>query len=207
MSHETDSVLRELVDGPPANSLAAARQRFVGIAERAGLVDVAYAIEDSPFGPILLAATELGLVMVSLPGQEPDSALRRLAAEVSPRVVEAPARLDEVRRELDLYFAGSLRDFDLALDWQLTSGFRRRVLRSTARIPYGETRNYTEMARSAGNERAQRAAGSALGANPIPIVVPCHRVLRAGGALGGYGGGPAMKEALLRLEGALADPW
>ncbi|MGZ8666627.1 MAG: methylated-DNA--[protein]-cysteine S-methyltransferase [Solirubrobacterales bacterium] len=201
MNTKSNGVLRELVEGPPEDSLAAARERFAGLAEEAGLIDVAYSIEDSPFGPILLAATELGLVMVSLPGYEPDSALERLALQVSPRVVEAPARLDEARRELDLYFSGRLREFDLPLDWQLSTGFRRRVLRATARIPYGETRSYTEMARSAGNERAQRAAGSALGSNPIPIVVPCHRVLRSGGALGGYGGGLAMKEALLELEG------
>ena len=204
MKRKADDVLRELVEGPPADSLEAARGRFVGLADDAGLLDVAYAHEDSPFGPILLAATELGLVMVSLPAGDPDSALQRLSSEVSPRVVEAPARLDQARRELDLYFAGRLREFDLALDWQLSTGFRRKVLRATARIPYGETRSYTEMARSAGNERAQRAAGTALGANPIPIVVPCHRVLRTGGALGGYGGGLAMKEALLELEGSIA---
>ncbi len=203
MSGKADGVLRDLVEGPPSGSVAAARARFIGLAEEAGLVDVAYATEDSPFGPILLAATEWGLVTLSLPNHEPDSALERLASEISPRVVEAPARLDRVRRELDLYFAGRLRQFDLPIDWQLTTGFRRKVLRATARIPYGETRSYTEMARTAGSERAQRAAGSALGANPIPIVVPCHRVLRAGGALGGYGGGLPMKEALLRLEGAL----
>jgi methylated-DNA-[protein]-cysteine S-methyltransferase len=202
MSTEPNGVLRELVEGPPDDSLAAARERFAGLAAEAGLIDVAYATEDSPFGPILLAATELGLVMVGLPGNEPESALERLASQVSPRVVEAPARLDEARRELDLYFAGRLREFDLPLDWQLSTGFRRRVLRATARIPYGETRSYTEMARSAGNERAQRAAGSALGSNPIPIVVPCHRVLRTGGALGGYGGGLPMKAALLELESA-----
>ncbi len=201
MNTNSDKVLRELVEGPPEDSLAAARERFAGLAEEAGLIDVAYATEDSPFGPILLAATELGLVMLSLPGVDPDSALERLAVEVSPRVIESPARLDGARRELDLYFAGRLRDFDLPLDWQLSHGFRRRVLRATARIPYGQTRSYTEMARSAGNERAQRAAGSALGSNPIPIVVPCHRVLRTGGALGGYGGGVAMKQALLELEG------
>ena len=206
MNRHPDSVLRDLVDGPPPDSVAAARERFVGLAGQAGLLDVAYAIEDSPFGPILLATTDLGLVMVGLPNLEPDTALQRLSTEVSPRVVEAPARLDEARRELDLYFAGRLRDFDLRLDWQLIRGFRGRVLRATARIPYGQTRSYTEMARSAGNERAQRAAGSALGSNPIPIVVPCHRVLRSGGTLGGYGGGLPMKEALLRLEGALSDP-
>ena len=200
-------MLRDLVDGAarPTRSRRPASASSGSPTERASL-DVAYAIEDSPFGPILLATTDLGLVMVGLPNLEPDTALQRLSAEVSPRVVEAPARLDEARRELDLYFAGRLRDFDLRLDWQLTRGFRGRVLRATARIPYGQTRSYTEMARSAGNERAQRAAGSALGSNPIPIVVPCHRVLRAGGTLGGYGGGLPMKEALLRLEGALSDP-
>jgi methylated-DNA-[protein]-cysteine S-methyltransferase len=202
MSDRRDSVLRELVEGPPASSVVAARERFAGLAEREGLVDVAYSIEDSPFGPILLAGTGLGLVMLGLPNLEPESALQRLSADVSPRVIEAPARLDRARRQLNLYFAGRLREFDLPLDWQLSSGFRRRVLRATARIPYGETRSYTEMARGAGNERATRAAGSALGSNPIPIVVPCHRVLRRGGALGGYGGGLPLKEALLELEGA-----
>ncbi|MGZ6340791.1 MAG: methylated-DNA--[protein]-cysteine S-methyltransferase, partial [Candidatus Limnocylindrales bacterium] len=109
-----------------------------------------------------------------------------------------------VRRQLDSYFEGALREFDLELDWELTRGFRRRVLRATSRIPYGQTRSYRQMATSAGNERAVRAAGTALGSNPIPIVVPCHRVLRTGGALGGYGGGLPMKEALLRLEGSLS---
>jgi methylated-DNA-[protein]-cysteine S-methyltransferase len=118
-------------------------------------------------------------------------------------VLEAPARLDPVRRELDLYFAGKLHDFDLPLDWQLSRGFRLEVLRQTVRIPYGSTLSYKQIAARAGSERAVRAAGSALGANPIPIVVPCHRVLRTGGALGGYGGGLPMKESLLRLEGAL----
>jgi methylated-DNA-[protein]-cysteine S-methyltransferase len=126
-----------------------------------------------------------------------------LADRVSPRVLEAPAQLDEVRRELNLYFEGKLDHFDLPLDWQLSKDFRRKVLRAIARIPYGQTRSYTQMATSAGNERAVRAAGTACGSNPIPIVVPCHRVLRTSGALGGYGGGLPMKEELLRLEGVL----
>jgi len=178
------------------------------LAERAaeeGLLDVAYATTDSPFGPLLLAATPRGLVRVGLPNQDADELLVDLAARVSPRVLEAPARLDEARRELDLYFEGKLTDFDLALDWQLSKDFRRRVLRAIARIPYGQTRSYTEMARRAGNERAVRAAGTACGSNPLPLVVPCHRVLRTGGALGGYGGGLPMKEDLLRLEGVLDD--
>lgn len=170
-----------------------------------GLLDVAYASADSPFGPLLLASTRRGLVRVGLPNQDPDRLLADLADRVSPRVLEAPAELDDVRRELDLYFEGRLDRFDLPLDWQLSSGFRRRVLRAIDRIPYGQTRSYTEMARKAGNERAVRAAGSACGSNPIPLVVPCHRVLRSGGALGGYGGGLAMKQGLLELEGVLGD--
>ena len=118
-----------------------------------------------------------------------------------PRVLEAPAELDEARRELDLYFEGKLDRFDLPLDWQLSEGFRLRVLHAIAAIPYGETRSYTEMATTAGNERAVRAAGTACGRNPIPLVVPCHRVLRSGGALGGYGGGLPMKQGLLRARG------
>jgi len=180
-----------------------ALQRFTARAEAEDLLDVAYARVDSPFGPLLLAATPRGLVRVSLPGYDPEEALADLATRVSPRVLEAPERLDEARRELDLYFDGKLTEFELAIDWQLTGGFRKRVQQAIARIPYGKTRSYTEMARSAGNERAVRAAGTACGSNPIPIVVPCHRVLRSGGALGGYGGGLPMKEGLLKLEGIL----
>jgi methylated-DNA-[protein]-cysteine S-methyltransferase len=177
--------------------------RFRAQAAEEGLLDVAYASMDSPFGPLLLAQTPRGLVRVGLPNQDSDELLTDLAARVSPRVLEAPAELDAVRRELDLYFAGKLDRFDLPLDWQLSGGFRRRVLRAINRIPYGQTRSYTEMARKAGNERAVRAAGTACGSNPIPLVVPCHRVLRTGGALGGYGGGLPMKQALLELEGVL----
>jgi len=176
------------------------------LAERAteeGLLDVAYTTTDSPFGPLLLASTPRGLVRVGLPNQDADQLLADLATRVSPRVLEAPVQLDLARRQLDLYFEGKLTEFDLPLDWRLSRDFRRRVLRSIARIPYGQTRSYTQMAKSAGNERAVRAAGSACGSNPIPLVVPCHRVLRTGGALGGYGGGLPMKEGLLRLEGVL----
>ncbi|HEV7615045.1 MAG TPA: methylated-DNA--[protein]-cysteine S-methyltransferase [Solirubrobacterales bacterium] len=176
------------------------------LAERAaneGLLDVAYTSADSPFGTLLLATTPRGLVRVGLPNQDDEALLAELAARVSPRVLEAAAPLDDARRELDLYFEGKLTEFDLPLDWRLSKDFRRRVLRAIARIPYGQTRSYTEMARSAGNERAVRAAGSACGSNPLPLVVPCHRVLRSGGALGGYGGGLPMKEGLLRLEGVL----
>ena len=175
------------------------------LADRAaaeGLLDVAYATVGSPFGPLLIAVTPRGLVRINLPAYDPEETLEELAARISPRVIEAPGRLDEVRRQLDLYFEGKLKEFDLPLDWQLSRDFRQRALRAIYRIPYGKTRSYTEIARSAGNERAVRAAGTACGSNPIPIVVPCHRVLRSGGALGGYGGGLPMKEALLEMERA-----
>lgn len=179
-------------------------ERLAARAEAEGLLDVAYASVDSPFGPLLLAATPRGLVRVNLPNYDPEETLAELAERVSPRLLEAPARLDAARRQLDLYFEGKLTEFELPLDWRLSKDFRLRALRAIARIPYGRTRSYAEIARSAGNERAVRAAGTACGSNPIPIVVPCHRVLRSGGALGGYGGGLPMKEALLELEGIAA---
>lgn len=183
--------------------MKASLRRLAARADAEGLLDVAYANLDSPFGTLLLAATPHGLVRVNLPNCDAEETLEELAAKVSPRVLEAPARLDQARRELDLYFAGKLTEFDLPIDWQLAHGFRGKVQRAIGQIPYGQTRTYTEMARSAGNERAVRAAGTACGSNPIPIVVPCHRVLRSGGGLGGYGGGLPMKEALLELEGVL----
>lgn len=181
-----------------ANELAA---EVIRRAEADNLADIAYTTADSPFGPLTLAATDEGLVTLGLPNLPTDEVLETLSARISPRILEAPDRLDEARRELDLYFEGHLRDFDVPLDWRLTKGFRRKVLDATARIPFGETRTYSEMARLGGSERAVRAAGSALGSNPIPIIVPCHRVLRTGGGLGGYGGGLELKEELLRLEG------
>jgi methylated-DNA-[protein]-cysteine S-methyltransferase len=173
-------------------------------AEGEGLLDVAYAEIDSPVGPLLAAATPRGLVRITFPVESHETVLEQLAATISPRVLESPAKLDETRRELDRYFEGKLQEFELPLDWQLTRGFYRKVLRATARIPYGQTRSYSEMAKHAGSPRAVRATGTALGSNPLPIIVPCHRVLRSGGALGGYGGGLDTKQALLELEGALA---
>jgi methylated-DNA-[protein]-cysteine S-methyltransferase len=174
---------------------------FVRRAQAEGLVDVAYAETDSPVGRLLLARTERGLARVTFVPEGSDDALHDLAERISPRVLEAPAQLDDARRELDEYFEGRRRDFDLPLDWSLTtSEFRRRVLERTAGIPYGETLTYRDVAAAAGNERAVRAAGTALGSNPIAIVVPCHRVLRTGGNLGGYGGGLDRKRFLLDLE-------
>lgn len=178
------------------------KRRVVAAAEAEDLIDVAYTSHDSPVGELLLAATRRGLVHVGFPIVDADLALATLANRISARVLESPARLDAARRELDEYFAGRRREFDLELDWQLTDGFRRRVLEATARIPFGDTSTYTAVAAAAGSPRAHRAAGSALGSNPLPVVVPCHRVLRLGGALGGYGGGLDIKQALLRLEGA-----
>lgn len=178
------------------------RERVASAAEEEGLLDVAYARADSPLGELLLAATPAGLVRVALPGQATDATLEVLARRVSPRILEHPGRLDQARREIEEYFEGRRRAFDLQLDWRLTGGFRRRVLEATARIPYGRTSTYAAMASAAGSPRAHRAAGSALGSNPLPLVVPCHRVLRSGGTLGGYGGGLPAKRLLLDLEGS-----
>ena len=182
---------------------AAVTARLATRAAEEGLLDISYCELDTPLGRLLVAATPRGLIRLGYPNVPLEDQLAALAAIVSPRVIEAPARLDPVRRQLDEYFEGSRRAFELALDWRLTRGFVQRVLREAARIPFGQTRSYREMAASAGNPRAFRAAGSALGANPIPIVVPCHRVLRTGGGLGGYGGGLEVKRRLLELEGAL----
>ncbi|MGZ4190339.1 MAG: methylated-DNA--[protein]-cysteine S-methyltransferase [Actinomycetota bacterium] len=187
---------------PVADAPDRAVARFVARAGKAGLVDVAYAPVDSPFGELIVAATPKGLVRIELAPARTDLVLEQLAETISPRVLEDPRRVDDVRRQLDEYFAGKRHTFELPLDWQLSHGFALRVLRATARIPYGRVSTYRAMAEKAGNVRATRAAGNALGGNPIPIVVPCHRVLRAGGGLGGYGGGLPMKEALLKLEGA-----
>lgn len=183
--------------------MKASLQRLAERADAEGLLDVAYAEVDSPFGTLLVAETPRGVVKLGLPNYDPDETLEEIAAKLSPRILEAPAKLDEARRQLDLYFEGRLTEFELPIDWRLTGGFRGKVQRAIDRIPYGQTRTYTEMARRAGNERAVRAAGTACGSNPIPIVVPCHRVLRSSGGLGGYGGGLPMKEALLKMEGVL----
>ena len=182
-----------------------AAARLVERAEEDGLVDVAYARADSPLGPLVVAATDRGLVRVAYTRYEGDEeVVAELARRVSPRALESPARLDPIRRELDEYFAGRRRRFQQPLDWRLVRGFNRAVLDATARIPFGATASYAEIAQRAGSLRAHRAAGNALNRNPLPIVVPCHRVLRTGGGLGGYGGGLEAKAFLLRLEGGLA---
>jgi len=188
---------------PPTGSAPAAaldRVRERALAE--GLLDVAYADIDSPLGPLLAARTPRGLASLKYEDDDRDAMLERLADRLSPRVLEAPARFDDVRRELDEYFAGKRERFDIALDLGLVRGpFGRRILEATAAIPFGAVSTYRGVAEAAGNVAAVRAAGNALGANPIPIVVPCHRVLRTGGTLGGYTGGLERKEHLLALEG------
>ena len=169
---------------------------------QSGPVDVAYTTFESPLGTLLLAASPTGLVRLAYDGPT-EAALGQLARLVSARVLEDPRRLDRARRQLDGYFGGRRTSFELPLDLRLAAGFRRRVLAAATGIPYGRVCTYREVAARAGNERAVRAAGTALGANPVPIVVPCHRVVRTGAGLGGYTGGLDRKTELLRLEGAL----
>jgi methylated-DNA-[protein]-cysteine S-methyltransferase len=202
---EGDAAATNGIGTATAASKEAARRAAQRLSERVserGLADISYAPVASPFGELLLAASEQGLLRLAFPEEDSDAVLERLAARVSPRIVEAPARLDPIRRELDEYFAGRRRAFELPLDWTLVGPFGRRVLGATAQIPYGRVSTYTEVATEAGSPRGSRAAGNALGANPIPIVVPCHRVLRGSGALGGYAGGLPRKQFLLELEGA-----
>ncbi len=175
-------------------------REFAARAEADGLLDIAYTTTDSPFGPLLLAATGDGLITVGLPELPFDPLLESLADKVSPRIIESPARLDTARRQLDAYFEGELTEFKLPLDWRLSHGFLLTARHVIASIPYGETLSYAEVAAEAGSPRAHRAAGTACSANPLPILVPCHRVLASSGALGGYGGGLPMKRALLDLE-------
>jgi methylated-DNA-[protein]-cysteine S-methyltransferase len=176
------------------------------LAQRAGaasLLDVAYAELDSPIGELVVFVTPRGLLRVKYADEPVDDVLADVAARVSPRILRAPSRTDAVRRELEGYFALRRRRFDLPIDWALVRGFAGSVLRETARIPFGDVRSYGQVAREAGSPRAARAAGNALGSNPIPIVVPCHRVLHADGGLGGYSGGLDRKRYLLALEGSL----
>jgi methylated-DNA-[protein]-cysteine S-methyltransferase len=174
------------------------RLTAAAITER--LVDVAWTTTDTPIGLLTLAATEAGLVRIDFGG--PEGALPELADKLGRRVIEAPARLDQPRRQLDEYFAGKRHDFDLPLDRSLSHGFRLQVLEELSTVPYGMVVSYRELAVRVGNPKASRAVGTAMATNPIPIVVPCHRVLRTGGALGGYGGGLPTKRWLLHLEGA-----
>ena len=198
---ELERRLARGTDGPAldADRLSAAlRDR----ATAEGLLDVAYGSMDSPLGELLVAVTPRGLVRVAYVREARDDVLAELADRVSPRVLRAPERTDAVRHELEEYFAGARHGFETPIDWSLVRGFAVGVLQATARVPFGQVTTYREVADAAGSPRAARAAGNALGSNPIPIVVPCHRVVHAGGGLGGYTGGLERKRFLLRLEGA-----
>jgi methylated-DNA-[protein]-cysteine S-methyltransferase len=196
-------IRKAMKNGAGAVDLDAAKRGLVERLGDEGLIDVAYARVDSPFGEMLVAKTDRGVIRVAFPHRPTDVLIEQLAEEISPRVLEAPARLDDVRRQLDEYFEGKRTDFDLPLDWRLTRGFQSKAIRQIAKIPYGRTLSYGEVAAKAGNPRAVRATGTACGANPLPPIVPCHRVIQASGAIGNYGGGPEMKKALLEMEGVL----
>lgn len=178
------------------------QSRLATSAEAEGLLDIAYRTVDSPVGSLLVAASDRGLMKVAFEVQDHDAVLASLASTVSPRILRAPARLDPVARQLDEYFAGTRRAFDLALDWRLSSGFRRQVLDHLTRIGYGSTESYAEVAAGAGSPRAVRAVGTACATNPLVVVVPCHRVVRSDGSAGGYAGGVEAKAVLLGLEAA-----
>jgi methylated-DNA-[protein]-cysteine S-methyltransferase len=200
----TDDIERRLTD-PAVPSLDVGRLRayLAAHAADAGLLDVAYGVLDSPLGPLTVMVTRRGLVRLSYGDEAIEAQLDELAGRISPRILEAPERTDAVRRQLDEYFEGNRRSFDLPIDWSLARGFASNVLRATARIPFGSVSSYRDIATAAGSPNAYRAAGNALGSNPIPIVVPCHRVLHSGGGLGGYTGGLDRKRRLLHLEGVL----
>lgn len=183
-------------------TLDALHDRLVETARRDGLLDVAYRTVHTPVGALLLAATGAGLVRVAYEREDFDAVLGTLAERLSPRILRGSARLDDAARQLDEYFAGHRRVFDLRLDHALSAGFRRTVQGWLPDIAYGHTATYGEVAAAVGNPKAVRAVGSACATNPLPVVVPCHRVLRSDGSLGGYVGGPDAKTTLLTLERA-----
>ncbi|WP_370962334.1 methylated-DNA--[protein]-cysteine S-methyltransferase [Amycolatopsis sp. cg9] len=187
--------LFELDPNPMHEKLAAA-------ADREGLLDVAYRTLDTPVGSLLLAATKQGLVKVAFDRQDHDAVLAELAAIISPRILRAPARLDPVVRQLDEYFTGGRHTFDVALDFRLARGFRLSVLEHLPEISYGHTESYAQVAAAAGSPKAVRAVGTACALNPLPVVVPCHRVVRSDGSYGQYAGGEEAKRVLLTMEAA-----
>ena len=185
-----------------ADTLSRLRDKLGLAAEAEGLLDIAYTTIDSPVGPLLLAATPRGLLRVAYDVEDHDRVLDTLSNRISPRVLRAPRRLDAAARELGEYFGGRRRVFDLPLDMSLSKGFRQLVQRHLPEIGYGQTRTYRQVAELVGSPQAVRAVGTACATNPLPVIVPCHRVLRADGTPGGYVGGPGAKQALLSLEAA-----
>jgi methylated-DNA-[protein]-cysteine S-methyltransferase len=177
-------------------------ERLAAAARAEGLLDVAYRTVDTPVGPLLLAATDLGLVRVAYASEDHDAVLQGLADRIGPRILLAPSRLEPVVQQLEEYFAGVRHTFDVPLDWRLSGGFRRIVLGHLPEIGYGHTASYAAVAQLAGNPKAIRAAATACAKNPLPVVVPCHRVIRSDGTVGRYLGGPDAKRTLLALEAA-----
>jgi methylated-DNA-[protein]-cysteine S-methyltransferase len=205
MTHAMEPEAEQLFGALPARDTAANERlhaRLVAAAERDGILDVAYRTVSTPVGSLLLAGTRQGLVRVAYPSQGHEAALAQLAEQVSPRILNAPGRLDEVARQLDEYFSGGRRVFDVPVDLRLSKGFRRGVLTHLQAIPYGVTESYAQVACAAGSPRAFRAVGTACATNPVPIVVPCHRVVLSDGSFGNYAGGPDAKQTLLTLEAA-----
>lgn len=204
MSHPegTTTVIDGTIPVPTAGEMIALRHELAARAEAGGILDVTYRVIDSPHGRLLLAATDQGLVRIAFEREDHDTVLASLATSVSPRILASHLRTEEAARQLDEYFSGRRQAFDLAVDLRLVDGFRRTVVGHLPEIPYGSTATYASLAQMAGNPKAVRAAGSACANNPVPIVVPCHRVVRSDGKIGNYLGGTEMKAALLAMERA-----
>ena len=199
-----DLLIQHLTDPPTADDATMGRlhSRLIETAAEDGFLDVAYRTLDTPIGPLLLAVTDAGLVRVAFESEDHDLVLEQLASDVSPRILRAPARLDDTARQIDEYFAGTRNAFDVLLDLRLSTGFRREVLDRLPEIAYGHTASYAQVAALSGRPRAVRAVGTACATNPLPVVVPCHRVIRSDGSIGAYRGGPGAKAVLLALESA-----
>jgi methylated-DNA-[protein]-cysteine S-methyltransferase len=199
-----NELIRDLaqITDASADEVSGLHSRLAAAAQREGILDIAYRLVDSPVGALLIAGTELGLVRVAYASEGHDIVLQNLADKISPRILLAPDRLDTAARQLDEYFAGNRREFSVPLDWRLSAGFRSTVLHQLPEIAYGRTASYAAVATLAGNPKAVRAVGSACATNPLPVVVPCHRVVRSDGAMGGYLGGVEAKRILLTLEAA-----
>jgi methylated-DNA-[protein]-cysteine S-methyltransferase len=200
-NHDLIRDLTRSTDASPGQ-LAGLHARLAAAAQRDGVLDVAYRVIDTPVGSLLVAATDTGLVRVAYASENHEAVLQSLADRISPRILAAPARLDHVARELEEYFGGRRQRFDVPLDWRLSAGFRSTVLHHLPEIGYGHTASYAAVARLAGNPKAVRAVGSACATNPLPVIVPCHRVVRSDGGMGGYLGGAEAKSILLTLEAA-----
>ena len=199
-----DDLPRHLAQAYPdtLDELRGLRERLAAAAQAEGILDIAYRTVDSPVGPLLLAATDVGLVRVAYSREDHDTVLQTLADRISPRILHAPARLDTTAQQLEEYFTGTRHTFDVVLDWRLSAGFRASVLHRLPDIGYGHTASYAAVAALAGNPKAVRAVGTACATNPLPVVIPCHRVVRSDGGMGHYLGGIEAKRTLLTLEAA-----